>query len=138
MKISNETKIGVLTTIGITILILTYSYLRGNDIFSATNEFYAIYNSVEGLSVSKPVLVNGFPIGRVAKMDLQPDGRTIVQFKIEPKYNIPNNTLARLVSTDLLGTKAIVFEMGNSKVYAEDQDTLKADIQGSLAQSLQP
>lgn len=138
MKISNETKIGVLTTIGITILILTYSYLRGNDVFSSTNKFYAIYNSVEGLAVSKPVLVNGFPIGRVSKMDLQSDGRTIVQFKIEPKYNIPNNTLAKLVSTDLLGTKAIVFEMGNSKVYAEDQDTLKADIQGSLAQSLQP
>jgi phospholipid/cholesterol/gamma-HCH transport system substrate-binding protein len=71
-------------------------------------------------------------------MELQPDGHTIVQFKIDPKYNIPNNTLAKLVSTDLLGTKAIVFEMGNSKTYAEDQDTLKADVQGSLAESLQP
>ncbi len=28
--------------------------------------------------------------------------------------------------------------MGNSKVYAEDEDTLKADVQGSLAESLQP
>ena len=138
MKISNETKIGVLTVIGISILILTFNYLRGNDVFSGSNKFYAIYNSVEGLSVSKPVLVNGFPIGRVSNMELRPDGRTIVQFKIEPKYNVPNNTLAKLVSTDLLGSKAIVFEMGNSKVYAEDQDTLKADIQGSLAQSLEP
>ena len=138
MKISNETKIGILTVIGVAILILTFNYLRGNDVFSGSNKFYAIYNSVEGLSVSKPVLVNGFPIGRVSNMELRPDGRTIVQFKIEPKYNVPNNTLARLVSTDLLGSKAIVFEMGNSKVYAEDQDTLKADIQGSLAQSLEP
>ena len=138
MKISNETKIGVLTAVAITILILGYSYLRGNDVFSGSNKFYAVYKSVEGLSVSKPVLVNGFPIGRVSQMELQPDGRTIVQFKIDPKYNVPNNTLAKLVSTDLLGTKAIVFEMGNSKTYAEDQDTLKADIQGSLAESLQP
>lgn len=138
MKISNETKIGVLTAIAITVLILGYSYLRGNDVFSGSNKFYAVYKSVEGLSVSKPVLVNGFPIGRVSKMELQNDGRTIVQFKIDTKYNVPNNTLARLVSTDLLGTKAIVFEMGNSKSYAEDQDTLKADVQGSLAESLQP
>jgi phospholipid/cholesterol/gamma-HCH transport system substrate-binding protein len=138
MKISNETKIGVLTAIAITILLLGYSYLRGNDVFAGSNKFYAVYKSVEGLSVSKPVLVNGFPIGRVSKMELQPDGHTIVQFKIDPKYNIPNNTLAKLVSTDLLGTKAIVFEMGNSKNYAEDQDTLKADVQGSLAESLQP
>jgi phospholipid/cholesterol/gamma-HCH transport system substrate-binding protein len=138
MKISNETKIGLLTVIAIAILILGYSYLRGNDVFSGSDKFYAIYNSVEGLSVSKPVLVNGFQIGRVSKMELQADGRTIVQFKVEPKYKVPNNTLARLVSADLLGTKAIVFEMGNSKVYAESDDTLKADIQGSLAESLQP
>ncbi|MGZ3767115.1 MAG: MlaD family protein [Mucilaginibacter sp.] len=138
MKISNETKIGILTAISITVLILGYSYLRGNDIFSGSNKFYAVYKSVEGLSVSKPVLVNGFQIGRVSRMQLQPDGRTIVELKIEPQYNVPNNTLAKLVSTDLLGTKAIVFEMGNSKNYAEDQDTLRADVQGSLAESLQP
>jgi phospholipid/cholesterol/gamma-HCH transport system substrate-binding protein len=138
MKISNETKVGVLTAITITILILGYSYLRGNDVFSGSNRFYAVYKSVEGLTVSKPVLVNGFQIGRVSKMQLQPDGRTTVEFKIEPQYNVPKNTLAKLVSTDLLGSKAIVFEMGNSKVYAEDGDILQADVQGSLAESLQP
>lgn len=138
MKISNETKIGALTVISITILILGYSFLRGNDVFSGSNKFYAVYNSVEGLGVSKPVLVNGFQIGRISKMELQPDGRTIVEFKIEEKYDVPNNTLAKLESTDLLGSKAIVFELGNSKILAENKDTLKADIQGSLAESLQP
>ena len=138
MKISNETKIGALTAIAITILILGYSYLRGNDVFSGSNTYYAIYNSVEGLTVSKPVLVNGYQIGRISKMKLQPDGRTVVEFKIEPDVVVPKNTLAKLESTDLLGSKAIVFELGNSNVPAEDQDTLKADIQGSLAESLQP
>jgi len=138
MKISNETKIGALTAIAITILILGYSFLRGDDIFSSSNKFYAIYKSVDGLSVSKPVLVNGFQIGRISKMKLLPDGRTIVQFKIERQYNVPSNTLAKLVSTDLLGSKAIVFEYGNSNTNAEDNDTLRADIQGSLAESLQP
>jgi len=138
MKISNETKIGALTAIAITILILGYSFLRGNDVFSGSNKYYAVYRSVEGLALAKPVLVNGFQIGRVSSMKLQPDGHTIVEFKIDPDYVIPNNTLAKLSSTDLLGSKAIVFELGNSKVAAEDKDTLKADIQGSLAESLQP
>jgi phospholipid/cholesterol/gamma-HCH transport system substrate-binding protein len=93
---------------------------------------------VDGLSVSKPVLVNGFPIGHVSSMKLRPDGRTIVEFKIDPQYNVPDNTLAKLVSTDLLGSKAIVFEMGDHKTYKQDKDTLKADVQGSLAESLQP
>src|SRR3978361_2386579 len=99
MKISNETKIGLLTTIAIAVLILGYSYLRGNDIFSGSNKFYAVYNSVEGLTVSKPVLVNGFQIGRVSRMQLRTDMRTVVEFKIDPQYNIPDNTLAKLVST---------------------------------------
>lgn len=138
MKISNETKIGVVTVIAITVLILGYSFLRGNDVFSGSNNFYAIYNSVDGLAVSKPVLVNGYQIGRISKMTLRPDGRTVVELKVDEKYNVPSNSLAKLVSTDLLGNKAIVFEYGNSKMYAEDKDTLRADIEGSLAQSLQP
>ncbi|MFD0794057.1 MlaD family protein [Mucilaginibacter litoreus] len=138
MKISNETKIGALTAVAITILILGYSFLKGNDVFSGSNKFYAVYRSVEGLTISKPVLVNGFQIGRVSKMELHQDGRTTVEFKIDKKYNVPDNTLAKLQSTDLLGGKAIVFELGNSPRPAEDQDTLRADIQGSLAESLQP
>jgi phospholipid/cholesterol/gamma-HCH transport system substrate-binding protein len=138
MKISNETKIGALTAVAITVLILGYSFLRGNDVFSSSNKFYAIYRSVEGLTISKPVLVNGFQIGRVSKMQLHSDGRTTVEFKVDKQYNIPDNTLAKLQSTDLLGSKAIVFELGNSTKYAADEDTLRADIQGSLAESLQP
>jgi len=88
--------------------------------------------------VSKPVLVNGFQIGRVSRMRLLPNGRTVVDFTIERQYNIPSNTLAKLVSTDLLGGKAIVFSYGNSITYAQDNDTLRADIEGSLAESLQP
>ena len=138
MKISNETKTGALTALAITVLILGYSFLKGNDVFSGSNKFYAVYRSVEGLTVSKPVLVNGFQIGRVSKMQLHEDGRTTVEFKIDPQYNVPVNTLAKLQSTDLLGSKAIVFELGNSMQYAQDEDTLRADIQGSLAESLQP
>ncbi|WP_448698618.1 MlaD family protein [Mucilaginibacter sp. AW1-3] len=138
MKISNETKIGALTVVSVAILILGYSFLKGNDIFTSENRFYATYNTVDGLSVSKPVLVNGFPIGRVSRMTLLADGRTLVELKVEPKYDIPKNTLAKLEGTDLLGSKAIIFELGDSKVMAEDKDTLRADIKGGLAESLQP
>jgi len=83
-------------------------------------------------------LVNGFQIGRISKMKLQPDGRTTVELSVDRQYVVPSNTLAKLVSTDLLGSKAIVFVYGNSNLPARNNDTLKADIQGSLAESLQP
>jgi phospholipid/cholesterol/gamma-HCH transport system substrate-binding protein len=138
LKISNETKIGALTVITLAILILGYSFLKGNDVFSSENKYFATYNSVEGLAVSKPVLVNGFPIGRVSNMTLMPDGRTLTEFRIQSKYTIPKNTIAQLASTDLLGSKAIVFQLGNSKEEAPDGSTLSAYVQGGLTESLQP
>jgi len=138
MKISNETKIGALTAIGITILILGYSFLRGDDVFSGSNKFYALYSKVDGLSISKPVLVNGFQIGRISKMTLHNDGRTLVELSVDRQYKVPSNTVAKLESTDLLGSKAIVFDYGNSNTFAQDGDVLQANIQGSLTESLQP
>ena len=138
MKVSNETKIGALTAVAIVVLILGYNFLRGNDILSREQRFYAIYGHVDGLNISKPVLVNGFQIGRVSDMKLQPSGKTLVEFKINKDYLIPENSVARLMSTDLLGNKAIEFELGNSKVNAESKDTLRSNVERSLAESVQP
>ncbi len=138
MKISNETKVGILAAVAITILILGYSFLKGNDVFSSEDAYYARYQSVEGLTVSKPVLVNGFQIGRVSRLTLQENGEILAQFKINPDYKIPKNTVARLESTDLLGTKAIVFDLGTSKTYADDGDTLSANTQKNLIEQVQP
>lgn len=138
MKISNETKIGALTAVAITVLILGYNFLRGNDILSREQRFYAAYGHVDGLNISKPVLVNGFQIGRVSDMKLQPSGKTVVEFKINKDYPIPENSVARLISTDLLGNKAIEFDLGNSTVYAENKDTLRSNVEKSLAESVQP
>ena len=138
MKISNETKVGILATVAITVLILGYSFLKGTDLFMREDELYAVYPNIDGLTESKPVLVNGFKIGRVSKLTLAPDCKIIAEFQISPGYNIPKNTIARLESTDLLGGKAIVFELGNSKAYAADGDTLTAFIQEGFMDQVKP
>lgn len=138
MKITNETKVGVLAAVAITVLIVGYSFLKGNDVFSRENEFYAIYPRVDGLTVSNPVLVNGYQIGRVSDLTLQADGRILVQFKVNPEYGIPKNTIAKLESTDLLGGKAIVFELGNGSDLAVDGDTLNANVKRDLMDQVEP
>lgn len=138
MKISNETKVGILATVAIAVLIIGYSFLKGNDVFTSENTFYATYDRVDGLSVSKPVMVNGYQIGRVSKMKLQSNGEILTEFKIKQDYAIPANTIARIASTDLLGGKAIVFELGDSDVYASDGDTLKANIQRNILEQVEP
>ncbi len=108
MKIKNETKVGVLAAFAIALLIIGYNFLKGNAIFSSETVLYARYSRVDGLGVSKPVLINGFQIGRVDQLTLQPNGTIVATLKIKGKYDIPKNSIARLESTDLLGGKAIV------------------------------
>lgn len=138
MKISNETKVGILAAVAITILILGYNFLKGNDVFSDDKEFYAVYERVDGLLVSNPVLVNGFQIGRVSQLTLKPSGEILAQFKISNEYEIPVNTVAKLESTSLLGGKAIVFQLGNSRQYAGDGDTLQALIPKGIMEQVEP
>lgn len=138
MKIKNETKVGILATVAIAILVLGYSFLKGNDVFTSENTYYATYDRVDGLTVSKPIYVNGYQIGRVSGLTLQPDGLILTEFKIDKKYRLPDNTLARIASTDLLGSKAIVFELGDSPVIAEDGATLQADIQKNIMEQVEP
>jgi phospholipid/cholesterol/gamma-HCH transport system substrate-binding protein len=138
LKISNETKVGILAAFAIAIFIIGYNFLKGNDIFSSENEFYAKYDKVEGLAISKPVLVNGYQIGRVSELTLLENGQILAQFKIDPKYAIPKNTIARLESTDLLGSKAVVFDLGSSMTYAMDGDTLNANVQQNILEQVEP
>lgn len=138
MKIKNETKVGVLAAFAIALLIIGYNFLKGNSIFSRETTLYARYTQVDGLGVSKPVLINGFQVGRVDNLELKADGSIMVTLKIKDEYQIPVNTLARLESTDLLGGKAIVMVLGNSKEYAKDGFVLNANVEKSLMESVQP
>lgn len=138
MKIANETKVGILATVAIAILILGYAFLKGNDVFTSENIYYASYDQVDGLTVSKPVFVNGYQIGRVSALTLKPTGDILTEFKIDKKYEIPRNTTAKIASTDLLGSKAIVFELGDATEYAENGDTLNADIQKNIMEQVEP
>jgi len=138
MKIKNETKVGILAAFAIALLIIGYNFLKGNSIFSSETTLYAKYTRVDGLTVSKPILINGYQIGRVAKLELQQDGSVIATLSVNSKYEIPENTIARLEGTDLLGSKAIVMSLGNSKKMAEDGYTLNANVEKGLMEQVQP
>ena len=138
MKIANETKVGILAAFSIALLIIGYNFLKGNAIFSSETVLYARYSHVDGLAVSKPVLINGFQIGRVDKLQLQSDGSILATLKIKGKYEIPTNSIEYLESTDLLGSKAIVMQLGNGNVFAQDGDTLNANVSKGLLETVEP
>ena len=69
MKVSNETKVGALTIVAITLIILGFNFLRGKTIFKSGHFIYAKYADTKGLIVSNPVFVNGFQVGTVFEIE---------------------------------------------------------------------
>ena len=119
-------------------MVIGYSFLKGNDVFTKENVYYGKYDRVEGLSVSKPILVNGYQIGRVSNMTLLVNGSVLVEFKVDKKYSVPYNTIARIASTDFMGSKAIVFDLGDASRFAISGDTLGAAINQNLLEQVEP
>jgi phospholipid/cholesterol/gamma-HCH transport system substrate-binding protein len=136
MKISNETKVGILAAFALTLLVIGYNFLKGKDLFTSSNEFVAIYKNVNGIKVSNPVLYNGLAIGRVSDLELDSSGKIVAVFSINEDVNIPDNSIAKITSTDLLGSKAVELIIGDSKTYLEDGDTISSGIELSLAESV--
>ncbi len=138
IKFTNEIKVGLLTLASFVVLVLGYNFLKGSDLFSNLIHVYAVYNNVDGLTDSKPVLINGFPVGKVGEMTLRPGGGILTRLDIQKGYPIPKNTVARLENIDLLGSKAIVLLLGNSKELTLNGDTLEGQTKKTLAENLAP
>jgi phospholipid/cholesterol/gamma-HCH transport system substrate-binding protein len=134
MKIKREVKIGFFGIITATLFIISVNFLKGKDIFRRSRVFYAVYNSTSGIRDAAPITINGLGVGMVTDMKFQSNNSNLVVLELTV-YNpifIPSNSVARIISLDLLGTKNIEIEFGDSKTGAEDGDTLTGGIQKSL------
>ncbi len=138
MTLSKEAKIGLIVTAGIVLLFWGLNYLKGRDFFTSDKTIFAVYNQVEGLAASNPVMVNGLKIGRINGLKLMDDrsGRIIVAMNISSKVLIPKNSTAEIFSTDLLGSKGIRLMLGNAKEELQDKDTLFSSVQMGLAEQV--
>lgn len=138
MKIANETKVGALLVIAVVLLILGFNMLKGNEIFSSDTTLIAVYNDVDGLAAANPVTVNGLKVGNVSSLHVQDEsaGAIVVELSIKSDINIPSNSVARIVSSDLLGGKAVRLDFGNANTYLQDDDTIASATSQSLTDKL--
>jgi len=132
MSISKEVRIGLLVAISVLIFFVGFYFLKGSNLLSGENEYYAFYDNVQGLQASSPVQVKGMQVGRVSDIHLDANGKVRVTLAVKKKMEVPKASVAKLISTDLLGTKAISLELSNSSQLAADEETLPTDIEGGV------
>ena len=70
-----EVKLGIIACIIIAATFLAVDFLKGKDLFTNDIKLHTSYSSVEGLSVSTPVTIQGYKVGNITEMSYDPQQR---------------------------------------------------------------
>jgi phospholipid/cholesterol/gamma-HCH transport system substrate-binding protein len=131
MKINNETKIGVMAIVGIVLLVFGFNFLKGKSFFKKERHIYAVYQDVQGLNKSDPVVINGLQVGTINNLDGGKDmKRIVVTINLTRDINIPDNSLG-VIKPILLGGHSLEIQLGSSSTFVKSGDTLITTLSGS-------
>lgn len=138
MKISKEFKVGVLGISALVILYFGYGFLKGSDLFVTTKRYFVKFDDIEGLTVSNPVMLNGYSIGLVKKITLIQGKQNRLLLNVDLDEDVLIGDSARLIlsSSDLLGGKMLVLDVGKKGTNSKT-DTLLSGKEEGLTQLIQ-
>ena len=133
MKISNETKVGILSITALVLLIVGFNFLKGKDIFNRSKKIYMIFDDLNGLSKSNEVKIKGYVIGKVYDLDVRGKDMNgiIATINLSEDVHIPDDSKA-VISTPLIGSSFIGIEKGISSNYLKAGDTLETRVDAGI------
>lgn len=140
MKLSKELKTGLIAIFAIIGFVVLYQFMKGKNLFTTDNVFYAKYDNVEGLSVSNPVSINGLKVGQVDEIKplTTKDGKLhfVVKLTIDDTFEFSRNSTVEIFEPGLMSGKELKINLFYGGNTAKDGDTLKGNYQLSMLNSL--
>ena len=133
MKKSNELLVGLFTLFLLAVLYWGVNFLKGENIFSNKQFFYAVYDNVNGLTISRPVTINGFKVGQVSNIEFNSQNADlIVQVAIEEDIPFSTNSILEIYDSDIMGSKSLELKVRSGIQMANSGDTLIGSIATGL------
>lgn len=137
---SKEIKVALFAISIIIIFIFGLNYLKGKGFLDNNSTYYAVFDNLNGLKVSNPVVVNGFQVGTVAKLSFMYDGpnagKIVGRINITNDIKIPKESTAILYSTGLMGDMSIKLIFTDETYFHQEGDTINTKIEGDLLSEL--
>lgn len=135
---SKEFKIGLIALISGATLYFGFNFLKGIDFLSTTTTYHVMYENVDGLTKSNPVVINGLSVGKVSDIKLlqSRENLILVELTITDDIVLGDSAVAELKDLDILGGKAIVLQTGDISKPLNPGDTLNAYVDRGLAEYL--
>jgi phospholipid/cholesterol/gamma-HCH transport system substrate-binding protein len=140
VKISKELKIGIVVTLAIGLFVWGFNFLKGFNLFSNKYVLYAVYPKIDGLIEANPLLINGYKVGQINKISLTQDKRgdyaVLVKFILTEDIQIPKHSVAKAISSDLLGGRAVEIIYSKETEFVKSGDTLWSETEEGLKASV--
>lgn len=114
MKQSNiELSVGAFVLIGLAVVVW-FAVQAGTrvGVGGPTYEVKARFSNIGGLKPGSQVLIAGVPVGRVEKIDIDPQYAAIVLLNISKRVHLPSDTIASIKTNGLIGDKYISLAPG--------------------------
>ena len=115
---------GLFALLGIGALFFLTTQATGGDDFAANEVFkiQARFDNVGSLKPRAPVAMSGVTIGRVTKIEFDPDVlNAVVTMSIDKRYDkIPDDSDASILTAGLLGSQYVGLQAGGSDYYLEN------------------
>lgn len=126
---NKEFKVGLFAALSLVLLYYGFNFLKGIDFFSTTNKYFVVYDNIDQLAVSNPVLINGFAVGRVSRIAIMQNrqNKVLVELMIDSDIQLGDSTKA-ILNSDFLGSKSILLSIGKVTTPLNPKDTLIAEV----------
>lgn len=137
IKVSREAKVGLFGVCMLFVLYWGINFLKGVEVLSARNTYYAEYSKSDNIEISSPVLLRGIKIGTVTDISLSEDNQiVVVTMTVEGKYNLPKDSRAVITNKSMLGGKAVAIELGSSSENLEDKEYIIGEIDNNMQEQI--
>jgi phospholipid/cholesterol/gamma-HCH transport system substrate-binding protein len=138
LKLTREIKTSILVIASILLFIWGYSFLKGRDLLTSYVTLFVEYETVEGLTTSAPVTLNGLVIGRVNNITIEPNtGNLLVELQIKTDFPISKSSVAVIYEPGFISGKQIAIEPNfKDKSISVDGQRLKGEIRLSLTETV--
>ena len=135
MKLKKEFLIGIVTLVGISVLIVGSFFLKGQEIWKSRFVYYSVFSNSEGLSTGRPVNLNGLQVGIITNINFQKNNlnNVVVEFELtDPNvFKLKKGSLV-LLNSDLLSGSYLDISYGDSLDYYNSRDTIPSSVSLAL------
>jgi phospholipid/cholesterol/gamma-HCH transport system substrate-binding protein len=135
MKFKKQFLIGIISIVGLFIIVVGSYFLKGQELWKSRYVYYSKFTNTEGLTTGRSVNLNGLKVGIITnvKFDPQNFNSILVEFELtNPNVQKLQKGSTILLNSDLLSGAYLDIAWGDSSTFHQAKDTIPSSVSLAL------